>query len=132
MTGYSRARIQQLRREGRLKSVVDTKGIHLHALADVLALARRHHVKVERVQASIAVQVFELFQAGMKLPDIVIRTGQTPQTVRELWEEYKRPLEGETSAERAERLHREEKELEGRARELERELEAKLHRKAAE
>ncbi len=130
MTGYSRARIQQLTKSGELPSVMSESGAYLYELADVQAIARRRHVKVDKVQAMIAVEVFELFQAGMKLPDIVIRTCQNPRTIRELWVEFKRPLEHETHAERAERLLREQKELDDRARELDRELESKLRRKA--
>jgi hypothetical protein len=130
MTGYSRTRIQQLTQSGKLPSVKSDSGAYLYELADVTAIARRRHVKVDKVHASIAVEVFELFQAGMKLPDIVIRTGQSPQTIRDLWEEFKRPLEHETNAERGERLLREQKELDDRARELELELESKLKRKA--
>src|SRR5260370_1455963 len=130
MTGYSHARIQQLTKSGELPSVMSESGAYLYELADVQAIARRRHVKVDKVQAMIAVEVFELFQAGMKLPDIVIRTCQNPRTIRELWVEFKRPLEHETHAERAERLLREQKELDDRARELDRELESKLRRKA--
>jgi rhamnose utilization protein RhaD (predicted bifunctional aldolase and dehydrogenase) len=129
MTGYSRARVQQLRKAGRLKSVIDTKGVHLYELGDVKKIAMRRHVSADRVHSAVAVQVFELFQAGMLLPDIVIRTGQSPTTIRELWEEYKRPLEGETTAERAARLMREQAEHDERTRVLELELEQRIKRK---
>ena len=83
--GISRSYLQKLEKQGRVSSIKDERGIHRYSRSEIAALALRRHVKVDKVHASIAVQVFELFQAGMQLPDIVIRTGQSPATIRTLW-----------------------------------------------
>jgi Helix-turn-helix domain len=126
--GISRSYLQKLERQGKVSSIKDERGIHRYSRSEIAALALRRHVKVDRVHGTIAVQVFELFQAGMELPDIVIRTGQSPATIRSLWEEYKRPLDGETVKAHQARLLREQKEHDARMREVQRELETKLQR----
>ena len=94
LLGCSRRRVQQFEAEGRLRSVVDAKGIHHFARADVLAFARkRGRPHADRVHGTIAAQVFALFRESVELPEIVMRTQQSPATIRALYEEYRRPLD---------------------------------------
>jgi hypothetical protein len=95
LLGCSRRRVQQFEAEGRLRAVVDAKGIHHFARADVIAFARkRGRPHADRVHGTIAAQVFALFRESVELPEIVMRTQQSPATIRALYEEYRRPLEG--------------------------------------
>jgi hypothetical protein len=94
LLGCSRRRVQQFEAEGRLRAVVDAKGIHHFARADVLAFAsKRGRPHADRVHGTIAAQVFALFRESVELPEIVMRTQQSPVTIRALYEEYRRPLE---------------------------------------
>jgi hypothetical protein len=98
LLGCSRRRVQQFEAEGRLRAVVDAKGIHHFARADVIAFARkRGRPHADRVHGTIAAQVFALFRESVELPEIVMRTQQSPTTIRALYEEYRRPLEGRGS-----------------------------------
>jgi len=128
LLGISRSYLQKLEKKGQVASVIDHRGIHQYSRSEIAALALRRHVKVDRVHASIAVKVFELFEAGYEFPYIVIHTGQSPATVRALWAEYKRPLDGESVKAHAERLKREQTEHDAKMREVQQELETKLQR----
>jgi hypothetical protein len=50
------------------------------------------------VHGTIAAQVFALFRESVELPEIVMRTQQSPATIRALYEEYRRPLEASGNA----------------------------------
>ena len=94
LLGCSRRRVQQFEAEGRLRAVVDAKGIHHFARADVIAFAcKRGRPHADRVHGTIAAQVFALFRESVELPEIVMRTQQSPATIRALYDEYRRPLE---------------------------------------
>ena len=91
--GCSRTRVQQFEKDGRLTAVVDQNGVHHFARADVLVLARaRGRTNADRVYGTIAAEVFSLFRESVDLPEIVMRTQQSPSTIRALYEEYSRPL----------------------------------------
>jgi hypothetical protein len=91
--GCSRTRVQQFEKDGRLCAVVDQSGVHHFARADVLALARaRGRTHADRVHGTIAAEVFAMFRESVELPEIVMRTQQSPATIRALYEEYSRPL----------------------------------------
>jgi hypothetical protein len=91
--GCSRTRVQQFEKDGRLTALVDQNGVHHFARADVLALARsRGRAHADRVHGTIAAEVFSLFRESVDLPEIVMRTQQSPATIRALYEEYRRPL----------------------------------------
>jgi hypothetical protein len=91
--GCSRTRVQQFEKDGRLAAIVDQSGVHHFARADVLALARaRGRTHADRVHGTIAAEVFALFRESVELPEIVMRTHQSPATIRALYEEYRRPL----------------------------------------
>jgi hypothetical protein len=99
LLGCSRRRVQQFEAEGRLRAVVDAKGVHHFARADVIAFARkRGRPHADRVHGTIAAQVFALFRESVELPEIVMRTQQSPATIRALYDEYRRPLEAPGSA----------------------------------
>ena len=86
-------RVQQFEAEGRLRAVVDAKGNHHFARTDVIAFAhQRGKPHADRVHGTIAAQVFALFRESVELPEIVMRTQQSPATIRALYEEYRRPL----------------------------------------
>lgn len=98
LLGLSRTRVLELANDGTLPCTRDEDGARVFKLADVQALARRRGPRIAKAEGSVAQQVFELFHAGMRLPDIVIRTGHSPAMVRHLWEEYCRPLKAPPSA----------------------------------
>lgn len=97
LLGLSRTRLLELANDGSLPCTRDQDGNRVFKLADVQAFARRRAPRIVKAEGSIAQQVFELFQAGMRLPDIVIRTGHSPAMIRHLWEEYCRPLKAPSS-----------------------------------
>jgi hypothetical protein len=95
MLGCSRTRVRQFEAEGRLRAVeIDDKGIHHYLLSDLQALVRErgNGVAPDRVHGTIAAQVFKMFREGVELPEIVMQTQQSPMTIRQLYEEYSRPL----------------------------------------
>jgi hypothetical protein len=95
--GCSRRRIAQFEEAGRLRAIVDGKGVHHFARADVLAFAKNRVVHADKVAGTIAADVFRLFREGVELPEIVMQTQQSPATIRSLWEEFRRPLEAPAS-----------------------------------
>ncbi|HEU5316783.1 MAG TPA: hypothetical protein VFX49_11780 [Chloroflexota bacterium] len=82
---------------------------------------RRRTSPTMRVRGELAAKVFSLIRSGMSLPEIVIAAKLPPETVRELWREYRTPFE---QGER-ERLERESEEVAARVvREMQREQRA--------
>jgi hypothetical protein len=95
MLGCSKALTIKLERRGKLRAVIDAKGVHHFARVDVIELARtRGRPFAERVEASVQAECFKLFRLGLELPEVVMQTKQTSATVRALYLEYKTPLEG--------------------------------------
>jgi len=86
LLGCSRRRVHacnSARRRGGSALVVDSKGTHYFARADVLAFARkRGWPHADRVRGTIAAQVFGLFRESVELPEIGMRTQQSPVTIR--------------------------------------------------
>jgi excisionase family DNA binding protein len=113
LLGCSRRWIQKLQKKGRLHSVVDQKGTHHFAREELLAFARDRG-RPGQPEGAIVARVFELFREQADLAEIVIQTQLTPETVRALWDEYRRPL-GAPSVEDLERKSRELDELLGHA-----------------
>ena len=55
-------------------------------------LAREHGVDIAALEGKLAARVFDLFEQGCTLPQIVQQTGEHPTTIRALWAEYTTPL----------------------------------------
>lgn len=92
--GCSRALTYKYEQKGKLRAVIDAKGVHHFARSDVIELARaRGRPFADRVEASVAAECFRLFRMHVELPEVVMQTKQTPATVRALYLEYKTPLE---------------------------------------
>src|SRR5579863_9695791 len=113
LLGCSRRWIQKLQRRGRLHSVIDQKGTHHFAREELLSFARDRG-RPGRTEGATVARVFELFREQADLAEIVIQTQLTPETVRSLWDEYRRPL-GAPSAEELERKSHELDDLLGHA-----------------
>jgi hypothetical protein len=129
LLGVSRTYLRDLGKKGRLTTFADERGVHRYSRAEVLALARRRHVRVADVKADKAAMVFQFFEDGYSLPAIVIQCGMHPETVRELYKEYKRPLDGETAEDHAARLAKDDAAHEKRMAALDRDLEKKMRRR---
>lgn len=96
--GCSRSLTFHLEQQGKLKAVIDRDGVHLFLRTDVLELARlRGRPHADKIAGTIAAEIFRLFREGTELPEIVMMTQQSPATVRALYNEFRRPLEPETS-----------------------------------
>jgi hypothetical protein len=118
----SKALVRKYERNGELHPTVDAKGVHRFARAEVLAVGRLrgHRLTTNgEVSGELAAKVFELLRDGLSLPEIVIATRQPPETIRGLWDQYRR-LQGGDSAAQSDPF-----DLSGydsRARELDREI----------
>lgn len=126
--GLSRPSLIDLERQGKLHTVRSEGGHRTYIRDEVVALARKRHVKVDRVAASIAVAVFEMFKDGYELPEIVIQTGQSPATIRDLFAEYTTPLRRETPEAASKRLAEEQRAFDERMRHLDDEIAKKRKR----
>lgn len=99
LLGVSRTRIQQFERRGDLHPVVDERGVHRFARSEVERLRRARASRDEertrrpKVPGDVAARVFELFDEGWTLPQIVRETKLAPESVRELHVEYRTPFE---------------------------------------
>lgn len=98
LLGVSTRRILQLREQGKLSSTRDVNGVHLYERSSIIRLAveransadpRIHRKGVPTILAS---KVFELFDRGCTLPQVVQETQQPPDVVRALFVEYSTPL----------------------------------------
>jgi MerR HTH family regulatory protein len=97
LLGCSRALLRKYERKGRLHPVRDARGDRLYARAEVLRLCEQRS-SIAHVEGQVAARVFDLFNRGTPLPDIVIETGLPPRTVRALFREYTTPLRAPRAA----------------------------------
>jgi DNA-binding transcriptional MerR regulator len=102
MLGCTRSGVRYLERIGLLTPEKDPKGIRRFNREQVEALLselRRQGPRPSLVRSgSLAARVFKMFRDGLSFPEIVIKTEETPETIRALFEEYRRPL-GESKEE---------------------------------
>jgi DNA-binding transcriptional MerR regulator len=88
--------VRYFERKRLLTPKVDPRGVHRFDRAQVEALGRALRSKGHRtrmgVTGDLAAQVFRMFRDGLSFAEIVIKTEETPETIRALWNEYKRPL----------------------------------------
>ena len=89
--------VRYYERKGALKPKKDRDGVRRFDRAEVEALGRRLRRNGHRTNmgptGDLAAEVFRMFRDGQSLAEIVIKTQETPETIRMLWEEYKRPLD---------------------------------------
>ena len=91
--GVTRQAVAKMESAGKLTATIDAVGRHLFLREEVLELARirGRHFRA-RVEGKLAARVFDLFEQGCTLPQIVQQTGEHPTTIRALWAEYTTPL----------------------------------------
>lgn len=98
LLGVSHRRLQQFREQGRLRTYVQGDGTHYFDRAQVTAMAleramsRDPRLKRARLPPSMTALVFGYFDSGAKLSAIVQATELDPNTIRDLWDQYKTPL----------------------------------------
>jgi hypothetical protein len=93
--GVSRTMTRKLEEGGKLMATIDANGLHLFLRSDVIELARiRGRGVVGRAAESpkVAQMLFDMFERGLELPQIVMESGQSPVTVRAMYEQYRTPL----------------------------------------
>jgi hypothetical protein len=101
LLGVSRTRILQFEERGELHPVRDERGVHRYLRSEVERLIRVRAAspdkRVTRVGArlpgEIVARVFELFDEGWTLPQIVRETRLPPEAIRALHVEYRTPVE---------------------------------------
>ena len=78
--------------EGKLTAVRDAAGVRLFRREDVLEYCRiRGRRRRDKIDAEASAAVFDCFERGLELPEIVRRTNQSPMTIR-AYAEFVRPL----------------------------------------
>jgi hypothetical protein len=96
MLGCTRSGVRYLERIGVLTPEVDAKGVRRFDRAEVDALLgelRRQRPSATLARdGSLAARVFRMFRDGLSFPEIVIKTEESPETIRALFEQYRRPL----------------------------------------
>ncbi len=101
LLGVSRTRILQFEERGELHPVRDERGVHRYLRSEVERLIRVRAAsadkRVTRVGAKlpgeVVARVFELFDEGWTLPQIVRETKLPPEAIRALHVEYRTPVE---------------------------------------
>jgi DNA-binding transcriptional MerR regulator len=97
MLGCTLSGVRYFERKGALNPTIDRQGVRRFDRAEVEALGRELRRKGHRTPmgttGDVAANVFRMFRDGMSFAEIVIKTEETPETIRALFEQYKRPLE---------------------------------------
>ncbi|MGH7434235.1 MAG: hypothetical protein ACRENE_01005 [Polyangiaceae bacterium] len=91
MLGVTLTRVRQLEASGKLRAMVDERGVHTFDPREVAAYARTRPAR-RQVDGQLAATVFRMIRDGYPLREIVIETSQSPETIRNLHAEYLRPL----------------------------------------
>ncbi len=110
LLGVSRTRVLQFEERGELHPIRDARGVHRYARSEVERLVRVREsstdARMTRVGAKlpgeVVARVFELFDDGWTLPQIVRETKLPPEAVRALYVEYKTPVDQPSPSHRAE------------------------------
>jgi DNA-binding transcriptional MerR regulator len=97
MLRCSLSAVRYYEQRGDLKPTVDARGVRRFDRAEVEALGRELRRKGHRTQlgatGDVAAAIFRMFRDGLSFTEIVIKTEETPETIRALFEQYRRPLE---------------------------------------
>lgn len=96
LLGVSRAMVFKLENSGSLRLAgTEEDGTHLFRREDVAELAKRRGKSAkEKAGDHVAAKVFEMFEGGATLPEVVMQLQIAPSAVRSLYREYKTPLQG--------------------------------------
>ena len=89
--GVTLTRVRHLEQHGKLHPVADESGRFTFDRAEVSAYVRTRPAR-RQVDGEIASRVFRMISEGFPLRDIVIETCLSPDTVRKLHDEYRRPF----------------------------------------
>jgi hypothetical protein len=114
--------VRRMEQDGRLQPIVDPRGVRRFDRRQVEALCRerlRQGFRAGGITGELAAEVFSHFRNQVPFADIVIKTHASPETIRVLWDEYKRPLGAPSAQESARALQQENEEAEARSRDIE-------------
>ncbi len=98
LLGISERRVRQLRDQGKLHPTTNREGVHFYERSEIMKLAAARanssdpRLRKKGVPVILAARVFEMFDNGATLSQIVQDTQQTPDVVRALYVEYSTPL----------------------------------------
>lgn len=102
LVGVSRSRWLQLVVKYKVRSTRDARRVRRYLREDVNRVLETRRLNFDRRMRGIGAgaaqdgqlvaEVFELFQAGLPLPEIVIQTKLPTQTIRALYADYSTPL----------------------------------------
>jgi hypothetical protein len=95
--GVTLTRVRALETSGKLSPVADTRGVHTFDRREVAAYVRTRPAR-RQLDGKIAAVVFRMIRDGFALNAIVIETEQSPETIRKLFAEYRRPFVPVTDA----------------------------------
>ncbi len=87
--------VRHMEKRGKLHPIIDRDGIRRFDRNEVESVGRerlRDGSGAVGVSGELAADVFRMFRDGQSFADIVIHTLASPETIRMLWDEYKRPL----------------------------------------
>jgi hypothetical protein len=87
----TRSGVEYLIRKGALSFEKDSAGIHWFDPAEIKACAAARGIEAP-YNGQTCRRVFEMFDEGRTLPDIVKELAILPEQVRKLWLEYRTPL----------------------------------------
>lgn len=89
--GVTLTRVRQIEKAGKLHPQPDADGVQTFSRQEVVAFVHSRPPR-KKTDGAIAARAFQMFKDGFPFPEIVIETMQSPETVRRLFEEYRRPL----------------------------------------
>ena len=92
--------VRYLERRGKLTPQVDRRGVHRfdRKQVEALGLALRRdgrRTQMGTITGDLAARVFRMIRDGLSFPEVVIKTEETPETIRALWREYRRSPDDE-------------------------------------
>jgi hypothetical protein len=134
MLRCSIANVRKLEKTGKLKPIIDRQGVRRFERTQVEIVCRerlREGFRTGGIDGELAAEVFSYFRNQMPLADIVIKTHASPETIRTLWDEYKRPLGAPPASEGAKAIQDEMDASDARSREIDDTIMARRARRAA-
>lgn len=94
--GMSYANVRKLQSKGVLHSDPDRYGVHRFDRREVEELARKRGLQI-KPSGELAARVFAMLEQRKRFAEIVIDTQQDPETIRDLWRQYRAGFEEKSS-----------------------------------
>jgi hypothetical protein len=134
MLRCSIANVRKLEKTGKLKPIIDRQGVRRFERTQVEIVCRerlREGFRTGGIDGELAAEVFSYFRNQMPFADIVIKTHASPEAIRMLWDEYKRPLGAPPASESAKAMQDDLDASDARSREIDDTIMARRARRAA-